>query len=361
MTGPKAHQHFYDVKTYHTGIQDGRVPSIRLAYNEGAFGPSPQALAAYQAAMATLGHYPDMNCTALRQALGQAAGVSPDQIVIGNGSDELISLLTRLYVGAGDEVVHTQYGFSIYPMAAKLVGATPIAVPENNFTYTPEDILKYVTPKTKLVFLANPNNPTGFWLNRAAVHRLVQGLPPHVLLVYDAAYNDFVTEPDHENGFDLVAKHPNVVVLRTFSKIHALAALRVGWAYGTPEVIDMLNRIRNPFNLNGPALAAAVASVRDEPFIASVKQHVVLWREKLFNELKARNSLTVYPSQGNFLLVGMGSAEHALSFLAHLRANDIQIRPMAGYGLPDHVRISIGREHEMLAVLQALNSWMHAV
>src|SRR5438067_13795333 len=246
---------------------------IRLASNESALGPNPKAIAAYRALAEEIHRYPDGSAAELREALGRHNGLDPERIVCGSGSDELIGLLLRGYVGPGDEVLYSRHGFLMYPIGATAVGAAPIDVPERDLTADVDGFLARVTERTRIVFIANPNNPTGTYLSAEEMARLHAGLPPNVMLAIDAAYAEFVNRNDYEPGIALVNRASNVVMLRTFSKIYALAGLRLGWAYCPPAVADVLNRIRGPFNVSAPALAAGVAAVEDVAALARARAH----------------------------------------------------------------------------------------
>ena len=236
---------------------------FKLSSNETPLGPSPKAIAAYNAIGKHLEDYPDGSASELREAIGRVFGLDPARIVCGAGSDDLLNLLARAYLADGDEAIHTTHGFLVYPIATMANGATNVVAPETDFTSNVDAILDKVTPRTKLVWLANPNNPTGTYLPFDEVKRLHRGLPPHVLFVVDAAYAEYVSHNDYESGIELVATSENVVMTRTFSKIHGLAALRLGWMYGPAHVIDAINRIRGPFNVNAPAIAAGIAAIED--------------------------------------------------------------------------------------------------
>jgi len=320
---------------------------IRLASNESALGPSPRAIAAYRTLAEEIHRYPDGGAEALREALARHHGLPADRIVCGNGSDELIGLLTKAYAGPGDEVVMSRHGFLMYPIAAKAAGAEVVIAPETNLTADVDALLAAVTPRTRVVFLANPNNPTGTYLSSDEVKRLHAGLPPQVLLVIDAAYAEYVQRNDYDPGMALVAASENVVMTRTFSKIYALAGLRVGWAYGSESIADVLNRVRAPFNLNAAAQAAAVAALADVPALDRAREHNDIWRPWLARELMALG-LTVNPSVANFLIVrfpgGDKSADAAFEFL---KGRGILTRKIAGYHLADWLRITIGTEQEM--------------
>ncbi len=329
---------------------------IRLCYNEGAFGPSPRAVEALRAAAFNQHRYPDMGYDGLRAALAARHRLEAARIVCGAGSDDLIALLTRAFMREGDEAICSQYGFSMYPVAIRVAGGVPVPVPENNFETGLDAMLKAVTPRTKIVFLANPNNPTGSWLRRGAMAAFLHDLPENILVAYDAAYAEYMDDEDYSDGFEWVRDEGRVCVLRTFSKIHGLAGLRVGWCYGSQVIADALNRVRNPFNLALGAEAAALAALRDEAFVESCRAHTIIWREKLFDHLM-QCGFHPYPSKGNFVLAGLHSAAHVKDLLKFLEERDILIRPMGGYGLPDCVRISVGREEEMKALFKALNEF----
>jgi histidinol-phosphate aminotransferase len=336
----------------------GRV--IRLASNESALGPSPRAIAAYRAQSAEIYRYPDGGSVALRQAIGRRYGLDPARIACGTGSDELISLLARAYAGAGDEVIYSRHGFLMYPIAAQSAGATPVAVPEPRLIADVDGMLARVNARTRLVYLANPNNPTGTFLPRDEVRRLQRGLPASTLLVVDAAYAEFVTRNDYEAGIELVDGAENVVMLRTFSKIYALAGLRIGWAYASPAVIDVLNRVRGVFNVNLPAQAAAVAALEDVAAVDRAREHNDIWRPWLERELGALG-LRVTPAVANFVLVHFpAKPKDAGAAWNFLKARGILTRQMGAYGLPEHVRITVGLEEEMRAVVAALADFLKA-
>jgi histidinol-phosphate aminotransferase len=338
----------------------GNEKPIRLASNESALGPSPKAIAAYKALAGEIHRYPEGGCAALRAALGKIHGIDPARIVCGAGSDELIGLLTRAYAGPGDEVIYGRHGFLMYPIAALSAGATPVAVPEKELTFDVDATLKRVGPKTKIVFIANPNNPTGTYIARGELKRLHAGLPPSVLLVIDAAYAEFVSRNDYEPGIELVNAAANVVMTRTFSKIYALAALRLGWAYGSADVAGVLNRVRNPFNVSAAAHAAGLAALEDAAALDRAREHNDTWRPWLERELKSAG-LELTPGVANFVLARFGEdAKGADAALAFLQSRGIIARRMAAYGLPEWLRITIGAESEMRAVAAAVREWTQA-
>ncbi len=337
---------------------EGANRAIRLASNENPLGASPAAIAAYRAEAETLHRYPDGGALALREALGKAEGLDPERLVCGAGSDELIQLLVRGYAGPGDEVLYSQHGFLVYPLATKGAGATPVAAPESDLRADVDALLERVSARTRIVFLANPNNPTGSYLDRSSVGRLQAGLPDDVLLVLDSAYAEYVTRPDYDSGVQLVDACHNVVMLRTFSKIHGLAALRLGWAYGPAHVIDVLNRIRGPFNVTAAAQAAGVAALGDSDHLAQSVAHNAK-QLPAFREAVIALGLEAPPSVGNFQLVRFPDPEKsAKAAEAWLAGEGILARGMAAYGLADCLRITIGLEEDMAAVVESLRGFL---
>lgn len=350
-----------DIARYIPGAHS--VPGVQLhailSANENPHGASPRAIAAYRALADKINRYPEGGATALRNALAKHYGLKADRIVCGNGSDELLGLLAHAYAGQGDEVLYSQYGFLVYPIAAKSNGATPVAVPEKDFRADIDAMLKRVTPKTKLVFLANPNNPTGSVLTREEVARLADGLPRSTLLVIDAAYAEYVARNDYSPGIELVEAHDNVVMTRTFSKIYGLAGLRVGWAYCPQNVVEALDRLRGPFNVNAPAQAAAIAALDDVAFADHSRTQNDIWRPWLTEKLGAAG-LTVLPSVCNFILVRFPAekSRNADAANAFLGKRGIVPRAMGAYGLPDSLRITVGNEAESRATAAALADFM---
>jgi len=332
---------------------------IKLASNEGALGPSPKAIEALRETAAEIHRYPDGSCGELRAAIGASLGIDPARIVCGAGSDELIGLLCRAYAGPGDEVLYSQYGFLMYPIAARTAGATPVSAPETDLTADVDALLAAITPRTRLVFLANPNNPTGSYLPRAALERLTAGLPKGCLLVIDAAYAEFIDRDDYAAGDHLVDGAGNVVMTRTFSKIYALGGARLGWAYCPPAVADVLNRVRNPFNVPAPAQAAGLAALADTAFVDHCQAHNAQWRDWTRQSLLSLG-LDVPDSLGNFLLVRFptDAGRDAAAADGFLKERGIITRRMGAYGLADSLRISIGQEDEMRAVVDALKEFI---
>jgi len=332
----------------------GANRAIKLSANENPHGPSPRAIDAYRAVADRLSDYPDGGAERLRQAIAEAHGLDPARIVCGAGSDELIALLCKAYAGAGDEVLHSAHGFLMYRLSSLAAGATPIAVPERDLTADIDAIIAAMGPATRLVFLANPNNPTGTMVPEAEIRRLADALPPAALLVIDAAYAEYVRDEGYDGGIALAGQRDNVVMTRTFSKIHGLAALRLGWAYGPAHVIDVMNRVRGPFNVGAPALAAGEAAIRDRDYVAHCAITNEVWRDWLTKEIRAAG-IPVIQSHGNFILLEPGEATAALD--QHLKANGLIARRVDGYGLPLHLRISIGDEAACRAVADAVSAF----
>ena len=337
----------------------GVAKIFKLSSNETPLGPSANALAAYRAAGEHLEDYPDGPASALREAIGAAFGLDPDRIVCGAGSDDLLNLIARAYLKDGDEAIYTTHGFLVYPIAITGTGAKAIAAAENDFTANVDAILKAVTAKTKVVFLANPNNPTGTYVPFDEVKRLHKGLPPHVLLVLDAAYAEYVQRNDYESGIELVATTDNVVMTRTFSKIYGLAALRLGWLYGPAHIVDAINRIRGPFNVNAPAIAAGIAAIRDTAHVDRARAHNTHWLAWLTDEI-GKLGLAVTPSAANFVLIHFpevkgGTAKDADAFLTK---RGLILRQVGAYKLPNALRMSVGTEEANRLVVQALKEFL---
>jgi histidinol-phosphate aminotransferase len=328
---------------------------FKLSSNETPLGPSPLAIEAYRANADRLHIYPEGSARILREAIGAAFGLNPERIVCGNGSDELLTLIAQNYLSPGDEAIYSQYGFLVYKIAILASGGTPVVAPESHETASVDAILDRVTPRTKLVYLANPNTPTGTYLPYDEVKRLHAGLPGTVLLVLDAAYSEYVRRNDYASGVELAAEAGNVVMTRTFSKIFGLANLRIGWAYGPASVIEILNRTRGPFNVNGPALAAGAAAVADRAHLERAVEHNTLWLATLTREIAALG-LRVTPSIGNFLLIHFSESEgrDATAADRFLRARGLVLRRVAGYGFPNALRLTVGSEEANGAVIAAL-------
>lgn len=350
-----------DIQAYVPGESSvpGGVKPIKLSSNETPLGPSPKAVAAYKAEADHLALYPDGASTALRNAIGRVYGLDPARIVCGCGSDELLHLLAHAYAGPGDEVLFTVHGFLVYKIATLANGATPVIAPEKDFKTDVDALLARVTPRTKIVFLANPNNPTGTYIPFDEVRRLHAGLRPDTLLVLDSAYAEYVRRNDYEAGIELVATTQNVVMTRTFSKIYGLAGLRLGWAYCPAAIADVLNRIRGPFNVTSAAIAAGVAAIEDSAHIDMSVAHNDKWLPWVTAEIE-KLGLKVTPSVANFVLIhfdaeGPRSTGAADEFL---KKRGVIMRRVSGYALPNALRMTIGTEEDNRTVVAALAAFM---
>ncbi|HLY06217.1 MAG TPA: histidinol-phosphate transaminase [Rhizomicrobium sp.] len=330
-------------------------PAFKLSSNESALGASPKAIAAYEAARTDLFSYPDGGATALREAIAAVHGLDAGRILCGSGSEELLSLIARAYVRPGDEVLFTEHAFIVYRIAALSSSAVPVPVPEKNLGADIDAILANVTARTRIIYLANPNNPTGSCLSAQEIERLHAGLPDTVLLVIDAAYAEYVQRADYEPGTRLVSRFDNVVMTRTFSKIYGLAGLRVGWAYCPPAVADIINRVRGPFNVTTAAQAAATAALSDTDHVARSVAHNAEWKSWLVQKIRAAG-LGIDEGEGNFLLIRFPrEAPHdASSADAFLSARGFILRTVANYGLPHCLRLTVGREEANRGVARAL-------
>ncbi|HEY6579196.1 MAG TPA: histidinol-phosphate transaminase [Rhizomicrobium sp.] len=334
------------------GPAPGGPAAIKLSSNESALGASPAAVAAYAAAQTDLSFYPEGSARLLREAIGETHRLDPARIVCGNGSDELISLLAHIYLSPDDEVVFTEHAFLVYRIAALANSATPVAVPENELRADIDRMLAAVTPRTRLVYLANPNNPTGSCLSASEVRQLHEGLPDSTLLVLDAAYAEYVQRDDYEAGAELASRFDNVVMTRTFSKIYGLAGLRVGWAYCPEPVVDAINRVRGPFNVSAPAQCAAAAAVRDSGHRARARAHNTEWKSWLGAGIRGCG-LRVDEGEGNFLLIHFASPLDAQSADFFLTSRGFILRTLANYGLPHCLRLTIGSAQANRRVVEA--------
>lgn len=326
---------------------DGR-PLVKLSANENPLGSSTLAIAARREANRP-SVYPDPDSRELREALGELHRIDPARIVCGTGSDELLNLAAQGYAGPGDEVIYVRYGFAVYDIAARRCGAVPVVAPDKDYGTDVDALLACVTDKTRVVFVANPNNPTGSYIPAAELARLHAGLPDGVLLVVDQAYGEYLGADEDDGGMALAAAHDNVFVTRTFSKIYGLAGDRVGWGTGSPAIIDVMNRIRGPFNVGLTGQAAAVAAVRDQDFVRASREHNLAERTRFENAIRllGNQGIRAVPSKANFLLVlfeGPLSAERAMNAIGEA---GYAVRHLPGQGLPDALRITIGTASQM--------------
>jgi histidinol-phosphate aminotransferase len=357
---PEPRRGVLDISAYVPGDDRSTAARVfKLSSNETPLGPSPKAIEAYRANADRLHVYPEGSARILREAIAAAYGLNPERIVCGNGSDELLTLIAQTYLGPGDEAIFTEHGFLVYKIAILASGAVPVVVPERDETADVDAILAAVTPRTRVVYLANPNNPTGTYLPYSEVKRLHAGLPGNVLLVLDAAYAEYVRRNDYASGVELAAEAENVVMTRTFSKVFGLANLRIGWAYGPAAVIDALNRTRGPFNVSGPALAAGAAALADRAHLERAVAHNVEWLPWLSERIAALG-LRATPSIGNFLLVHFPEGEERGAAAADrfLRDRGLVLRRVAGYGFPNALRMTVGSEEANRAFVAALSDFL---
>ncbi len=363
VNGPRPQPGILDIQAYVPG--DSTVPGgmkpIKLSSNETPLGASPKAMAAYRAEADHIERYPDGSATALRNAIGAAYGLNPARIVCGCGSDELLNLLAHAYLGQGDEVVFSEHGFLVYKIVTLGNGAKPVITKAKNLAADIDAMIAALTPRTKIVFLDNPNNPTGTYRPFADVRRLHAALRPDTLLVLDSAYAEYVRRNDYEAGIELVATSENCVMTRTFSKIYGLAGLRLGWAYCPQAIADVLNRIRGPFNVTSAAIAAGVAAVADKAHVETSIAHNDQWLPWVTAEIE-KLGLKVTPSVGNFVLIHF-PADQARGVEAadvFLKSRAIIVRRVAGYGLPNCLRMTIGTADDNRAVVAALADFLKA-
>jgi histidinol-phosphate aminotransferase len=326
---------------------------FNLSANEACLGPSKAAAAAAAMAASMVDRYPDGGASTLRAAIGQRYQLDPERIVCGAGSEELISLIVQTWAAPGEEVLSSQYGFIKYELAARAYGAVPVRAAETAFTANVDALLGAVTPRTRVLFLANPNNPTGTFIPADEMSRLRAGLREDILLVVDAANAEFVMDPAYDDGLALATRGGNTIALRTFSKIHGLAGLRCGWGYGALELVESLHKVRGAFNVSAVAQAAARAAVEDVAHEALAREHNAQWLAWLTRQLRAAG-LEVIPSVCNFLVVRYGNADACRAAVAALAAQGVLVMPLNGYGLPDAVRITIGTDAANRLVCETL-------
>ena len=365
LTAPRVNPWVDAIHAYVPGkakTADGRH-AIKLSANENPFGPPPAAVAAMAATLPHAHRYPDGSATQLRAAIASTYDLEPERLIFGCGSDEVLQFAATAFAGPGDEVLMTQFAFSVYPIAARRVGATPVVVPERDYTADVDALLAAVTPATRMLFLANPNNPTGTVLPRAEIERLAAHLPQRVLLVHDSAYAEYLADdPDYTDGIDLARSAPNILVTRTFSKIHGLGGARVGWGYGPAHVIAAMDKVRGPFNLTTDAMAGAVAALADRDHADRSRAHNLEWRAWLAGELGGlgNHGVRVVPSAANFLMLEFpqtGALTAKSAFEALMAAGYIT-RWLVPQGMDRNLRISIGTEEETRGVAAALRAWI---
>ena len=360
MLGPSAKSSIEKLESYKPNFGNGKVKSlIRLSANEGALGTSPNAIKAINSFSTDLNRYPPQISENLVDAISKRYSVDRNKIILGNGSDELISILAQAFLSSEDEAIYTEYGFLQFPQAISITGAKGIIAKDNKLTVSVDSILSNITKKTKLIFLANANNPTGTFISKDEVIRLHKSIPSNVLLVYDAAYSEFITHDDYIDGSELVDNSENVIMLRTFSKLHGLASLRLGWGYCSNYILNNLMKVRGPFSVNLAAILAGTAAINDIDFQNKSIEHNIKWMSWLEKELKKLN-LSFQTSVTNFLLIKFSNetqfnAQSAEKFLA---SRGILVRGMAVYNLPSYLRVSLGTEEENMTLIKELKSFL---
>jgi|TARA_B110000914_G_scaffold197460_1_gene187265 histidinol-phosphate aminotransferase len=360
MLGPSAKSSIEKLESYKPNFGNGKVKSlIRLSANEGALGTSSNAIKAINSFSTDLNRYPPQISENLVDAISKRYSVDRNKIILGNGSDELISILAQAFLSSEDEAIYTEYGFLQFPQAISITGAKGIIAKDNKLTVSVDSILSNITKKTKLIFLANANNPTGTFISKDEVIRLHKSVPSNVLLVYDAAYSEFITHDDYIDGSELVDNSENVIMLRTFSKLHGLASLRLGWGYCSNYILNNLMKVRGPFSVNLAAILAGTAAINDIDFQNKSIEHNIKWMSWLEKELKKLN-LSFQTSVTNFLLIKFSNetkfnAQSAEKFLA---SRGILVRGMSVYNLPSYLRVSLGTEEENRTLIKELKSFL---
>ena len=359
MTTPPPRPEILTIHPYVAGESEiaGANRTVKLSSNEGAFGVPPSAKAAIIKAAEESYRYPDGGADRLRAALGKRWGLDPARIVCGAGSDDLLYQFCLSYGGPGRDIIMSAHGFSIYHIAGTYAGSRVIKVPERNLTVDLDAMLAAVSPATRLMFIANPNNPTGSMVPHEELARFRAALPPEVLLVLDSAYAEYVTHPGYDAGVKLVDATDNTVMTRTFSKIFGLGGMRIGWCYAPPAIVDVLNRVRGPFNVSVAAQAAAIAALAEPGWVEDGCAHNAAYRPRLTAGIEA-TGLKVWPSEGNFVLVDLGTVDMANAADAFLRTNGIIVRKVGGYGLPHCLRVTVGTAEEVGLVVDGFAEFM---
>ena len=349
MTSPKPTKSISTLVSYRpevAALPDTRI--IRLSVNEGALGPSPKAVEALKDITPDMHRYPEQIDRGLVSAIADVFNLNPEMILPSNGSDELIGLLATAYLEDGDEAIYTQYGFLVFPQAIRIAGGVPVIAADDGLTVSVDAIIAALTPRTKLIFLANPNNPTGTMIAKSEVERLIAAVPSHVVIVLDSAYAEYVPAEDgtYTSGAEYVEAYDNVVMLRTFSKIFGLGSLRLGWGYFPPAILSVLASIRGPFSVNAAAATAGRAAVLDRDFIAQSVEHNRVWIDRMRHSIN-QAGFEALPTAANFFLIRFADAAAAGAALEFLRERGVLLRNMVPYGLPDCLRMSLGTEEEM--------------
>ena len=360
MLGPSAKSSIEKLESYKPNFGNGKVKSlIRLSANEGALGTSLNAIKAINSFSMDLNRYPPQVSENLVDAIAKRYLLDRNKIILGNGSDELIAILAQAFLSSEDEAIYTEYGFLQFPQAISITGAKGVIAKDNKLTVNVDNILSKISKKTKLIFLANANNPTGTFISKNEVIRLHKSIPSNILLVYDAAYSEFITHDDYIDGSELVNNNENVIMLRTFSKLHGLASLRLGWGYCSKNILNNLMKVRGPFSVNLAAILAGTAAIKDTEFQKISIEHNIKWMNWLEKELKKLN-LSFQKSVTNFLLIKFSNeinynAQSAEKFLAN---RGILVRGMSVYNLPSYLRVSLGTEEENVILIKELKSFL---
>lgn len=361
MSGPAPKAGILDIEPYKPGKAkaEGVENPVKMSANENPLGFSPKAAEAFAAASSRLHLYPDPRATVLRQAIAQRFNLEPERLIFGCGSDEVFQILNQTFLEPGDNMIQGEYGFAAFAIGAYAAGGEVRFAREPNYRIDVDEILALVDERTKLVFVANPANPTGTVLEGREVRRLAESLPTNVVLVLDGAYREFAMDPDFEDGFEMARTAPNIFVTRTFSKLHGLASLRVGWGYGPAELVAAMDRIRLPFNVNIPAMEAAVAALADEEFQARSLEHIARWREFLEQQIGGLG-LEVTKGEANFVLVHFPTTpgRTAADADAFLSRHGLLTRHVANYGLPNALRITVGLEADNRALVERLREFL---
>jgi histidinol-phosphate aminotransferase len=359
VSGPTPKIGVLGIAPYIGARAEASAPAYQLASNESAIGPSADAIEAYRSAASAMHLYPEGSCRELRRIIGEIHDLDPARVVCGNGSDELLALIGHAFLRPRDEVLHSEHAFLVYRMIAAANDAAAVAVPEPDLRVDVDRMLAAVTPRARIVFVANPNNPTGTYICGDELRRLHAALSSETLLVIDSAYAEFLHGSDYESGAELVRQFDNVVMTRTFSKAYALAGLRIGWAFCPENVADVLNRVRGPFNVSVAAQQAAAAALRDRAHLVKAIAHNDKWREWLTREIR-KLGLRVDDSAGNFVLIQFQDAETAKAADRFLMQCGVILRPTGAYGLPHCLRMTLGLEDANRAAVAALRDFMRA-
>lgn len=353
---PIANHYLDNIESYKPGKSKLKDLSkiIKLSSNENPLGTSPRAIKEYKKHSKEVFRYASGDCYDLRDALSKKHNININQIVCGAGSDEILALIAQGYAGTGDEIIYSEHGFLMYPISAKRVGAKPVSAKETSLRTDIKEIIAQINKRTKIIFIANPNNPTGSYLTDEEINELVNKTPENVIIVLDHAYDELATATDYPNAIETAKKYSNVIVTRTFSKIYGLASLRIGWCYASQNIIDVLNKVRGPFNVSGAAQRAAIGALEDIKFLEKSQNHNSKWLEFINIELSKINDIKTYPSQGNFILIDFLTSKKALEINEALLNKGIILREMTSYHLPTCLRMTIGTEKENIIVIKEL-------